>query len=347
MLREFPAWWSRQLGAALWAPLQSVFRPPEKPTLLARSDAFIGHHQNIVTLSMRERGETNTLGSIPAADGGRAALLQALGQRRLPSEIVLQVPPECLLERQLELPPSALRSLPGILRLEVERLTPFAVEDLVWTWSAEPRARGGDTLRLRIAMVPWAALRPTIAALGRIGLRATMLEAEAETGPPWRFDLRPARPDQAGVTKWLAVACGALALLASGLPFAMQSYAEASLDARLAALRAPMAEVDALRRSLQQGSAGATVITAEMARLGTPLRALAALTEALSDDSHLQELGIDADRLLLTGQSAAAARLLGTLAATPGFRDPVFVAPVRRTEDGVAELFSLRVAFRP
>jgi general secretion pathway protein L len=270
-----------------------------------------------------------------------------LGQRRLPCEIVVQVPPDCLLERRLELPPAAARSLQDILRLEVERLTPFAVEDLVWTWSAEPREHAGDALRLRVAMVPWAALRPTVAALSRIGLQATTLEAEAEGGPAWRFNLRPAPAKRPTTTRALAAACAVLALVALGLPFALQWQAERSLDAQLAALRAPMTEVDALRRSLQQGSAGATVITTEMARLGTPLQALAALTAALADDSYLLELGIDGDRLLLTGQSGGAARLLGTLAATPGFQDPVFIAPVRRTEDGTAELFSLRVGYRP
>jgi general secretion pathway protein L len=347
MLTEFLAWWCRQLTDALLAPLRMLLVHPAQPTLVVDVADAPGRQLDHVTMALREKGKSRALGSIPADASGGAALGRALGPRRMPRQIVAQVPPECLLERRLELPPAAAHALPDIIRLEVERLTPFAVEDMAWTWAAEPRERAGDALRLRVAMVPLAVVRPTVAALGRIGLQATALEAEAEHGPAWRFDLRPARKHRPGTTRALAAACAALALLALSLPFALQWRAERSLDMELAALRAPMRDVDTLRRSLQQGSAGATVITAEIARLGAPLQTLAALTSALADDSYLQELGIDGDRLLLTGQSGGAARLLGTLAVTPGFQDPVFVAPVRRTEDGTAELFSLRVGYRP
>lgn len=299
-----------------------------------------------LALALRERGQSHRLGVFAADEQGRAALGRALGRRRLPREVTVTVPPDCLLERQLELPPAAAPALREVLQLEIERLTPFAPADLLWTWSAAPRRRGEDALRLRLAMVPRAAFGPTIAALGRLGLPATTLEAAAAGGPAWRFDLRPPAP-YPRLRRALGVACVALALVALLLPLALRWQAEATLDAELARLRAPMAEVATLRRSLQQGSASAGVLAEEMARLRPPLQALAALTAALDDDSFLQELAIEGDSLLLTGQSSAAARLLGSLAATPGFHDPVFVAPVRRTEDGRAELFSLRVGYRP
>ncbi|HYP62712.1 MAG TPA: PilN domain-containing protein, partial [Acidocella sp.] len=68
---------------------------------------------------------------------------------------------------------------------------------------------------------------------------------------------------------------------------------------------------------------------------------LAILTDALPDDTWLSDLTLKNGDLTFDGQSANAAQLIGLLSAVPGLRDPSFTAPVTRTADGKADLFSL------
>jgi general secretion pathway protein L len=67
----------------------------------------------------------------------------------------------------------------------------------------------------------------------------------------------------------------------------------------------------------------------------------------LPDDTHLTDLSLKNRRLSLIGQSAAAARLLGALAADPSFKDPAFAAPITKLEANRQEIFSITTEVRP
>ena len=81
------------------------------------------------------------------------------------------------------------------------------------------------------------------------------------------------------------------------------------------------------------------------------LRAIAALTEILPDDTWLTELTLRQRKLTMAGRSAGAARLIGLLSADPTIRDAAFAAPVTRAEgtraeSGGVDAFSIRAELR-
>jgi general secretion pathway protein L len=83
-------------------------------------------------------------------------------------------------------------------------------------------------------------------------------------------------------------------------------------------------------------------IAAARVQAGAPLHSIAVLTDVLPDDTHLTTLGLRQRRLTISGRSAAAARLIGAMAAQPLIHNPVFAAPVIRDEDNGGEKFSIR-----
>ncbi len=161
------------------------------------------------------------------------------------------------------------------------------------------------------------------------------------------------RPDEArtrlgrAAPKLAGIACTALALTAVGLPFVRQALDRADVENRIEMLRPRVAEAEALRQRIAGNEAGSDVIAAERARLGDPLRVIAAVTDILPDDTFLTEMQLRRGRLSLAGQSAAAARLIPALAAEPTFRNPAFVAPVTRVERGQADVFSIALDLGP
>ena len=140
--------------------------------------------------------------------------------------------------------------------------------------------------------------------------------------------------------------CAALALGVIGLPFLRQAQASAEVEARITALQPALTEAERFRQRLSAEAAGSDAIQAEQALVGEPLQAIAALTQILPDDTFLTALVLQKRQLSIEGQSANAAKLIGSLSVDPVIRNAAFAAPVTRS-DGGADLFSIKAEVRP
>ena len=115
-----------------------------------------------------------------------------------------------------------------------------------------------------------------------------------------------------------------------------------SVNAQIAELRPAVNEAQALQRRISGGGSGGDAISVGRHRTGDVLKALAALTDALPDDTYLTELAMDQGRLTMEGQtSKSASRLIAALAADQRLRGPGFSAPVVRGDGGI-EIFALQ-----
>jgi general secretion pathway protein L len=119
-------------------------------------------------------------------------------------------------------------------------------------------------------------------------------------------------------------------------------------DSRIAAVRTPAAEAQALLARMDGSAGGGGTIFAERARLADPLRVLADLTDALPDDTFLSDFHLLGQRITISGQSAVATKLIGILASSQRFQDPSFASPVTTvgTDAGTHEQFSIEADVR-
>ena len=337
MLAELFTWWAQQLrdllprrtfGRARFA--DAVVLRPAGPTLSA---------------AVRRRGVEQPLGNVEP--GG--AVLRRLRARRA-GPVLLNLPPATLLEQQASLPLAAERDLGAVLLHEMDRLTPFRPADLFWTWRVQRRDRAGGKLLVQLLLVPKSAAAASLAALDAMGLRPAAIEVALAAGVE-HLPLSP--PGGARGRLAARVAAGACAVLAIALvatPVVRQERAIAGAEHAITTLRPGVAAVDALRRRLSASASGSDLFTVEHARVGSPLRALAAVTASLPDDTYLSAFSMRQRSVSLAGQSAAAVKLIGLLASDPDLRDPAFDAPVTRTSGqpgNQADLFSIRVSLAP
>ncbi len=347
MVRVFLAWWGRQLQDLLPASWRQT-RPAHETgdaVLLALAEPGRGQKPSLDVTRRRQRRDI-PLGRFVVDDAGLSALRAAIGTAGRGS-IRLLLPPRLVLEQEVTLPLAAERGLETALRWEMDRLTPFPADAVFWSWLVERRDRARGRLHLRLRLVPKAVVAPVVEALAASGLQPALLASFAD--PTRVVKLTGKRPGR-GSTRALAVASvvfAALLVAAIATPFVRQELAFRQLDARIAELRPEVDVADALRRRLSDRAASADVVAAEGARVGDALRALAAITDVLPDNTYLFGLTMRDRVLTLTGQSASAARLIPLLAADPAFRDPVFAAPVTRNEITDAETFSIRAEMRP
>lgn len=344
MIETFLAWWAQHLLAWLPARLRGTLRGSGR-----QADALVVESLPAGGLALlaRRGGREAALGSFGPGAAGEAALRAVLGGRRGP--LVLRPPPGVLLQRPVELPLAAERDLEQVLRYEMDRLTPFALDEVHWGWAVERRDRARARVHVLLLVAPKVALEPVLAALRRAGASPAALET---AGPaPYAVSLDPGRPGQERRRRRLlaaaATGCAALAAVAASLPFVQQSLAMGGIERRIAALQPQVDHAQALRRRIASGASGAGVLAMQRAATGDALAVLAAVTDVLPDDTYLTELTLHGRVLTLTGQSGAAARLISALSADPKLRDPAFIAPVTRNELAKADQFSIRAGLAP
>ncbi len=294
------------------------------------------------SLFTRRRGIDTSIGQFTHL----AAVRQGAGTSRLP--LLLRLPQRFLLEQTVTLPLAAAREPERVLTYEMDRLTPFKADALFWTWSSALHDVPAGRCGIRLSLILRAQVQPLLTALQPSGLHPVALETAVPGG--WRHVALAHRRQGWAARRGPALAgalCAALVTALVIVPFVAQDRAMARVEARIAILKPQVAEAEAMRRTVVERAATTDVMQAARAKAGDALSVLATLTAALPDDTHLTDLVLRSRALTITGESAAATRLIATLAAEPGFLNPSFAAPVTRTLGGGAEGFSIRASIAP
>jgi general secretion pathway protein L len=344
MLREAYEWWADQMLA--FVPERLRLAMVESADGLLVEPESHGGDGLAVRLSRLHHREIQEIGRFPidAPALGDAAARSRAGAVRL------RVPADLLLEKRLTLPAAAARDLERVLAYEMDRETPFTADEAWWSFALEQRDRQHGRIEVRLSLVPKAATEGLLAALRRAGLRTTLLEVPVD-GRDLRLIPVDAPERRAGGIRArrvpvAAAVCAALLVVAIGLPFARQSWQMAAIHTRMDALKKTVDEAEGLRRQMT-ASAGADVLASERNRLGDPMAVLAAATQILPDDTRLTDFTMAQRKVTMNGQSAAAAKLIGAIAADPMFKDPAFAAPSTHMQGARTETFSIATEARP
>lgn len=350
-LKDLLRWWITQLASCLPVVLRGGAGSRVTRTLVTLTSPA-GMAPVTVEVTRSRGGRTPPRRhTVTLTDAGLDELRSALGAGGK-SEVTLRLPPSALLQRDVALPIAAERAPRQVLQFELDRLTPFRPEDVLWDFVITARDRSRGRLHVALTFAPLAPLRPLLDALHRAGAVPVLLETEPPTDTPGserrRIDPRAGAlvsRHRRGQRAWAF--CAALLAAVVVTPFVRQSVELHTVEMRINALRSAVAEANALRHRAAAAAAGDDVIEAERSRVGDPLRALAAATDALPDDTWLTDLTLHQRKLTMAGQSQDAVRLIGRLSAETSLRDPSFTAPVTRSQSGHGDLFSIGAELEP
>ena len=244
----------------------------------------------------------------------------------------------------MTLPLAAERDLSRVLLYEMDRLTPFAADELLFSHEVLRRDRAAARITLRLSLAPRAGLDPVIEQLARAGLAPDAIEGREADGALRRIVLASrGGADRTALVERAAWAVAALlAVVCVAVPFLRQGSELAASAATIEALRPRVATIAAIRNRIEASAAGTDVLAAAEREVGDPMQTLATLTELLPDDTFVTDLSLTGRKLTINGQSASAAKLIGLLSTDTSLRDPSFVAPVTRLETSHTDLFSIR-----
>jgi general secretion pathway protein L len=343
MLREFFTWWLEQLADLLPQGLRGAGAGAGDALIISPVGA-LPRSVEALAVSLRRGGKETPLRRFGLGASGLAALPGAAGK-----PVVLRLSGAQVLTKTIILPGAAERDLGSVLAFEMDRETPFGAEEVYWNHRIESRQSG--RLFVRLLLLPKAMLAPLIAALAEKGLapRRAEIADGPDRGGHLPLDGNGGRLDQpsARLVRWAAALCALLALGVVVTPFLRQSAALAAVDREITAERVAAAEAGKLRREIASLSGGFHLVARQRDEVGRPLEVLAAATRILPDDTYLTELILRRGKLTLGGRSAAAARLIGALAASHQFRNPAFGAPVTHIPTLHVDVFTIVAEVAP
>lgn len=261
--------------------------------------------------------------------------------------------PDRFLFKPLELPSRATEFLGGIVRTQIDRLTPWAANEAAFGFT-QPKDAGEGRIVVTVAATARTMVTPFVRALTQQGVRSlTITTAQPSgTGPGITvveeklagMDVRAVRRAMTALlalTLTAAVGVVAFAVHAAGSLQARQDEVASRIARQHSALMAAqnaqsdplLAAKDALAKRKNQSPAAVIV--------------LEALTRVLPDNTYVTEMRIEGDKLQVTGITADAPSLIRLIEQSPNFTRAVFFAPTTREPSDPGYRFHIEARIVP
>lgn len=264
---------------------------------------------------------------------------------------VLKLPGRLVLRRVLELPLALERQLATALAFEVDRQTPFTVDQVYRTFRVKARDKARKTISVELAVVPIQAVDRLIAHAKAFGIMPTGLVPEDDAEEP-RLMFFPA-PLRTGrrfwrMEMWKALVAAALVIFFAGLFGLEWHFHSEALRFQQAAVaaRGIGARADALRRSLTTAQQATVFLPNKLANLRVT-EVADALSQLIPDNAWVYEFEVTDRDVRIAGFSNDVPALIELLQHSPMFATPQLRTPVTHGPGKNADRFDLALTIKP
>jgi general secretion pathway protein L len=272
------------------------------------------------------------------------------------SRLELVLRPDPFLFRPLELPRRAAEFLAGVVRAQIDRLTPWSAEEAVFGWSA-PTELGTDRVAVTVAATARAKVAPYIQALSELGAQSIAVFADPQGAVAGVAPIKVLEHERSGVLDVDRIRRGLAAVLLLAVVLAgAAASADFIIGGNLASSQAELARKITERRAAIRSGAETGVDSAagaerllERRKHANPSAVIVieALSQILPDHTYVTELRIEADKLRLIGVTQDAPSLIRLIEQSSHFTRATFFAPTTRSPSDPGERFHIEARIEP
>ncbi len=244
--------------------------------------------------------------------------------------------------RSLELPARAADFLDGIVRAQIDRLTPWSASEAVFGCSA-PVAHGSESITTEIAAVPRRLAVGYVEAVSGFHPSAIAIVTEASGGGRIKVFEQRSRGaiDPVRLSRTLQAVL-ALAAVAAVVGSVAAGYLADSLSAQESELERQITQ----RRAALRGSDGgerSPLALLERRKYETPASVivLESLSRLLPDHTYVTELHLSGNKLQIGGITRDAPSLIPLIEQSQHFTRATFYAPTTRSSSDPGERFHI------
>ena len=262
-------------------------------------------------------------------------------------ELVLQ--PSRFVFRPLELPNRAGEFLDGIIRAQIDRLTPWSATETVFRWT-RPRDVAGERIALTVVATGREATILFAQAFSELGAAGVEISTGTpEEGQVTVFDQRAGGQAGFGRTRFALTAALATTGLLGMLSVGIGGFIANSYDAQHQQIQRRIAERRAIMRGNQIGTGGSPLEQLIHRKQTTPSSVILieALSALLPEHTYATEVRIERDKLQIVGVTRDAPSLIQILEQSPHFSSAGFFAPTTRAANEPGERFHIEVRVKP
>lgn len=259
------------------------------------------------------------------------------------SRIEIRLRSDQIVSRVLDFPSQAADFLDGMIRAQVDRLTPWTAADAVFGWGS-PQPVANDRIEVAFSATAAAKVDPLLRLAGMLGAASVAVTAPAvgSDGTPQQVTLLdrslrglagPTVPRLLRIalvsTAAAAAACLLLNIYVGGW---LQSEQE-DLQHRISQRRA------ALRLDANGDTSGLGLLAKRKQTTPSSVMVLEAISRVLPDTTYVTELRIEGNKVQVVGLTQDAPSLIRLLEQSPQFTRATFFAPTTRAANESAERF--------
>jgi len=267
------------------------------------------------------------------------------------SRVEAQLTSDQLLFRSLDFPKQAVDFLDGMIRTQIDRLTPWTADDVVFGWSP-PIAIPNERVELTLASTSKQEILPLVQFATNMGAAsiAGFALLPIAGGVPARIKVFDQTVQAAGraadVPRILRVAllCTGIAAAASLLA---TTYVGSSLDSDLQQLTRRILERRAALRLNPNAGSALSLLAKRKQTSPSSVVVLEALSQALPDGTYATEVRIEGDKVQVVGLTRDAPSLIRLIEKSPQFARATFFAPTTRAQNEPGERFHIEAQITP
>ena len=274
----------------------------------------------------------------PLGEGWRAAL------RGSHLDVLLR--PEQVLFRSVDFPKAAANFLDGMVRAQIDRLTPWAAGEAMFGLTP-PEPVANERIQLTLAATSRQKIQPLLRLAAEVG--ATSVTGLVEV--PEAADAEPVRVFDQTLTGGAGAAIDVPRLLrhlllgacvAAAASLAIGAYIGSVLDAEQQELQQRISQRRAaLLRANQDVGSAETLLAKRKQTSPSAVMVLEAITRALPDSTYVTELRVEGDKVQVVGLTQDAPSLIRLMEQSPQFTRATFFAPTTRGQNEPGERFHI------
>lgn len=345
-LKDLFATWIAAVAAAINAVVTWIVTQRRIRLVEGEPDQFSAQVVSLVEDAALPPADIRLSSGRPEADFSREWQAALRG-----SHIELVMRPDRLLFRTVEFPKAAADFLDGMIRTQIDRLTPWTAADAVFGVTA-PEPLAGGRIALTLAATSEQNIRPLLTFAASLGARSVtgLVEpgGDAQTVAPITVFARSLEDAVTAIDVPRLLRRTLLgASLAAAASLAIVTFVEGWLDAEQEELSRLSSQRRAAIHANQGGSSAATLLAKRKQTSPSIVLVLEAISRVLPDATHVTELRVDGDKLQLIGLTEDAPPLINLIEQSAQFSRATFFAPTTRDRGERGERFHIEARIKP
>jgi general secretion pathway protein L len=269
------------------------------------------------------------------------------------SQVEFLLKSDQVLFRSLDFPRRAVEFLDGMVRAQIDRLTPWTAADAVFGWSP-PSNIANERIQLTLAATSKKKILPLVQLASNLGAASVTASVELPPGEGAPLKLKVfgtslqsaiGRTMDAPRILRVILLCTGLAAAAS---LVLTAYAGNTLDVEQQQLLRRIAERRvALRLGQSAGGSAQSLLAKRKQTTPSSVMVLEAISGVLPDSTYVTELRIEGDKVQVVGISQDAPSLIRLMEQSPQLSRATFFAPTTRAQSDPGERFHIEVHITP